>query len=128
MPSSRLPDNGFEFDEVVTSFGFIENIVDQCIYLKISGSNFVILICVDDILYANNEIGMLHETKQTLFNTFEMKGLVEVSFVLGLFTEMGHVVCWDYVLNKVYNDRVLRGLTCMALHVIMLLLQSGQIL
>ncbi|RVW50974.1 Retrovirus-related Pol polyprotein from transposon TNT 1-94 [Vitis vinifera] len=42
---------------VITSFGFKENTVDQCIYLKFSGSKFMILVLyVDDILLASSDI------------------------------------------------------------------------
>jgi len=30
-----------KFNNTITSFGFKENIVDQCIYLKVSGSKFI---------------------------------------------------------------------------------------
>ena len=44
-----------KFDEVVTSNSFKENIVDQCIYMKVSGSNYIFLVLyVDDILVATN--------------------------------------------------------------------------
>ena len=33
-----------KFDEVITEFGFKENTIDQCIYLKISGSKFIFFI------------------------------------------------------------------------------------
>jgi hypothetical protein len=53
-----------KFNKVITSFGFIENLVDQCIYLKISGSKVIFLVLyVDDILLASNDLGLLHETK-----------------------------------------------------------------
>ncbi|RVW25195.1 Retrovirus-related Pol polyprotein from transposon TNT 1-94 [Vitis vinifera] len=46
-----------KFDKVITSFGFKENTVDQCIYLKFSGSKFIILVLyVDDILLASSDI------------------------------------------------------------------------
>lgn len=35
-------------------------------------------------LLATNDVGLLHETKQTLSRTFEIKGLDEASFVLGV--------------------------------------------
>ena len=39
-----------KFNDTITSFGFKENIVDRCIYLKVSGSKFIFLILyVDDI-------------------------------------------------------------------------------
>ena len=33
-----------KFNDTVTSFGFKKNIVDRCIYLKVSGSKFIFLI------------------------------------------------------------------------------------
>ena len=52
------------FNDTITSFGFKENAVDQCIYLKVSGSKFIIqVLYVFDILLASNDLGLLHETK-----------------------------------------------------------------
>ena len=40
-----------KFDKVVTTNGFKENIVDQCIYMKVSGSKYIFFVLyVDDIL------------------------------------------------------------------------------
>jgi hypothetical protein len=69
----------------VTSLGFEENEFDQCIYLKVSGSKFIFLVLyVDDMLLASNDLGMLHETKKMLTRSFDMKDLGEASFVLGI--------------------------------------------
>ena len=74
-----------KFDEVITSLGFVENKVDQCIYLKTSGSKFIFLVLyVDDTLLASNDVNLLHETKALLSKTFEMNDLGEASFVLGI--------------------------------------------
>ena len=49
---------------IVTANGFKENIVDQCIYMKVSGSSFIFLVLyVDDILLASNDTDLLFETK-----------------------------------------------------------------
>ena len=65
-----------KFDEVITANGFKETIVDQCIYMKVSGSKYIFLVLyVDDILLATNDIDMLVETKQLLFSHFNMKDL-----------------------------------------------------
>ena len=70
---------------MVTSFGFKENLIDNCIYVKFSGSKFVILILhMDDILLASNNKDMLFQTKSFLSGNFEMKDLGEASFVLGI--------------------------------------------
>lgn len=39
-----------KFEEIIISMGFVENKIDDCIYLKITGSKFIILThYVDDI-------------------------------------------------------------------------------
>ena len=74
-----------KFDMIVTANGFKENIVDQCIYMKVSGSSFIFLVLyVDDILLASNDTDLLFETKQLLFSYFDMKDLGEASYVLGI--------------------------------------------
>ena len=74
-----------KFDSVVTLFGFVENLVDECVYMKSVGRNFIFLILyVDDILLASTDKGLLHETKQFLSSNFDMKDLGEASYVLGI--------------------------------------------
>ena len=74
-----------KFHQVVISFGFEVNAVDDCVYQKFSGSKFMFLVLyVDDILLATNDIGMLHKTKKFLSKNFEMKDLGDASFVLGI--------------------------------------------
>ncbi|GJY06174.1 putative zinc finger, CCHC-type containing protein [Tanacetum coccineum] len=80
-----------KFDEVMKKHNFIKNQVDQCVYLKMSGRNFIILVFyVDDILLASNNIDLLHETKCFLSRNFDMKDLGEASYVIG---------------NEIYRDR-----------------------
>ena len=65
--------------------GFKENIVDQCIYMKVSGRKYIFLILyVDDILLIANDTDLLIETKQLLFSHFDKKDLGEGSYVLGI--------------------------------------------
>ena len=74
-----------KFHNVIASYGFVENIVDQCIYLKVSASKYIFLVLyVDDILLASSDLGLLHKTKQFLSQTFEMKDLGEASYVIGI--------------------------------------------
>jgi len=74
-----------KFNDTIVSFGFKENTVDQCIYLKVSGSKFILLILyVDDILLATNDLGLLIETKRFLSNNFEMKDMGEAYYVIGI--------------------------------------------
>ena len=52
------------FNDTITTFGFKENTVDQCIYLKVKGSKLIFLVLyMDDILLASSNLGLLHETK-----------------------------------------------------------------
>ncbi|KAL5827481.1 hypothetical protein ACOSQ4_019278 [Xanthoceras sorbifolium] len=74
-----------KFHNVISSFGFVENIMDQCIYQKVSGSKICFLVLyVDDILLATNDKGLLHEVKQFLSENFDMKDMGEASYVIGI--------------------------------------------
>ena len=74
-----------KFNDTITSFGFQENIVDRCIYMKVSGSKFIFLVLyVDDILLATNDLGLLHQTKKYLSQNFEMKDMGEATYVIGI--------------------------------------------
>ena len=74
-----------KFHQVITSFGFKVNTVDNCVYQKFNGSKFIFMVLyVDDILFVTIDIGILNETKKFLSKNFEIKDLGEVSFVLGI--------------------------------------------
>ena len=74
-----------KFHDVITSFGFEENIMDQCIYQKASGSKICFLVLyVDDILLATNDKGLLYEVKQFLSKNFDMKDMGKTSYVIGI--------------------------------------------
>ena len=74
-----------KFDKIVTSFGFIENKFDQCVYTKVSGSKFIFTVLyVDDIMLVSSNVNLLNDTKRLLFANFDMKDLGETSFVLGI--------------------------------------------
>ena len=74
-----------KFDEVITAIVFNENVVDQYIYIKVSGSKYIFLVLyVDDILLVTNDNDLLVEIKQLLFSHFDMKDLREASYVLGI--------------------------------------------
>jgi hypothetical protein len=72
-------------DEVVKKFGFVENQVDNCIYIKIKGSIFIILVLyVEDILLARSDKNLLFENKRFLSSNFDMKDLGDASYVLDI--------------------------------------------
>ena len=74
-----------KFHEVITLFGFEENIIDQCIYQKVTRSKICFLMLyVDDILLATNDKGLLYEVKQFLSKNFDMKNMGESSYVIGI--------------------------------------------
>ena len=93
---------------MITSFGFKENTVDQCIYLKFNGSKFIILVLyVDDILLASSDVELLHETKQFLSSKFDMKDLGNASFVLGIQIHKDRSRGILGLSQKAYIDKVL---------------------
>ena len=74
-----------KFNDTITSFGFKENTIDRCIYLKVNGSKFIFLILyVDDIFLASSDLGLLHETKQFFSKKFEMKDMGGATYVIGI--------------------------------------------
>ena len=99
----------YKFHQVVISFGFEMNLVDDCIYHKFSGSKHIYLVLyVDDILLATNDIGMLHETKRFILKKFKMKHLGHASFVLGI--QIHRDCSWGTLglSQKSYIDKVLK--------------------
>ena len=74
-----------KFHDMISSFGFEENIMDKCIYQKVSGRKICFLILyVDDILLATNDRGLMHEAKQFLSKHFDMKDMGDASYVIGI--------------------------------------------
>ncbi|KAF5788317.1 putative RNA-directed DNA polymerase [Helianthus annuus] len=97
-----------KFDEIMKKQGFIKNQVDQCTYLKMSGSNFAILVLyVDDILLASNSLDLLHESKRLLSQNFDMKDLGEASYVIGIEIHRDRTNGILGLSQKAYIDRVL---------------------
>ena len=74
-----------KFHDVIPSFGFVGNLIDQCIYQTVSGSKICFLILyMDDILLASNNKGLLCEIKQFLSENFDMKDISDASYVIGI--------------------------------------------
>jgi hypothetical protein len=79
------------FDEVIKTFGFVQNLEESCIYKKMSGSLVAFLVLyVDDMLLIGNDVQMLNGVKEYLNSKFSMKDLGEAAYVLGI---------------KIYRDR-----------------------
>ena len=72
-----------KFQKIISSFSFVINPTDECIYDNFSGRkyNFLVLY-VDDILLATNDLNLLRDTKKFLSNNFEMNDLGNASYVL----------------------------------------------
>ena len=97
-----------KFHDVVTSLDFEENTVDSCIYLKISGRKFIFLILyVDDILLASNDLVFFMDVKRMLSQNFDMKDLGEANFVLGIEIHRDRDHKFLGLSQKAYVDRVL---------------------
>lgn len=98
-----------KFHMIITSFGFEVNLVDDCVYQKFSGSKYIFLVLyVDDILLATNDISMLVQTKRFLKENFEMKDLGEASFVLGIEIHRDRPRGILGLSQKSYIDKVLK--------------------
>ena len=85
------------------------NLADDCIYHKFSRSKYIFLVLyVDDILLATNDIRLLHETKRFLSKQFEMKDLGDSSFVLGIQIYQDRSRGILRLSQKIYIDKVLK--------------------
>jgi len=74
-----------KFNDIITSFGFKENTVDRCIYLKIKGSKFIFLfLYVHDISLASSDLGLLRKIKEYLAKNFKMVDMGEAFYVIGI--------------------------------------------
>ena len=74
-----------KFNDTILSYGFVEMTVDRCIYMKVVGSKFIILVLyVDDILLTASDRGLLHDVKNYLSSNFEIKDMGEASYVIGI--------------------------------------------
>ena len=83
--------------------------VDDCIYHKFNGSKHIYLVLyVDDILLATNDIGLLHETKRFLSKKFEMKDFGDASFVLGIKIHRDRSRGILRLSKKIYIEKILK--------------------
>ena len=70
----------------------MRNKVDQCVYCKKFGENFVyVVFYVDDMLLVGNNMEFIKEVKLYLSSKFDMKDLSDVNFILGMETKKNHV-------------------------------------
>ena len=56
----------------------------MCITSLVRVNIFFMVLYIDDILLATNDIGLFNDTKRFLSKHFEMKDLGDASFVLGI--------------------------------------------
>jgi len=60
---------------------------DHCVYFKQSNDKFLIMILyVDDILMASNNLKMITTTKGCSISDFDMKNMGDVSYMIGVKT------------------------------------------
>jgi hypothetical protein len=98
-----------KFDEVIRRFGFKENMVDICIYVKFKGSKFTILVLyIDYVLLASSDIDILLETKRFLSSNFDMKDLGEAPYGLCIEIHQDRSKGILGLYQKAYIDSVLK--------------------
>ncbi|BBH02764.1 hypothetical protein Prudu_013439 [Prunus dulcis] len=99
----------FKFHQIVSSYGFEENIANQYIYLKKYGSCFIFLVLyVDDILLATNDHNLLNDTNELFSNNFEMKDVGDAIFVLGIEIQRDQAQGLLGLSQKTYIERILK--------------------
>ena len=77
--------------------------------MKVNGTkNIFLVLYVDDILLAANDIEMLLKTKQLLFSHFDMKDLGEASYVLGIQILRDRPIVILRLSQQIYIERILK--------------------
>jgi len=62
----------FKFNDTIITFRFKKNIVDRCIYIKVSGSKLIFMILyVNDILFEPIDIGLLNGQRSFSLKTLK---------------------------------------------------------
>lgn len=84
-----LKQAGRQWNKELTShlqqFGFSQSVNDHCLFMKGSGSSFmVLLVYVDDLLIASPTESLIEEVKQFLHQQFTIKDLGPATYFLGL--------------------------------------------
>jgi hypothetical protein len=101
-----------KFDEVVKKFGFVENQVDNFIYVKIKVTMFIIrILYVDDIMLATSDKNLLFKTKGFLSSNFDMKDLGDGTYVLGIEIHRDRTKGVSGLSQKAYIEKVLKKYT-----------------
>ena len=73
------------FDQAIKSFGFEQNLDEQCVYKRHQDKVVMFLVLyVDDILLIENDVGVMSSVKIWLSRQFNMKDLGKANFVLGI--------------------------------------------
>ena len=82
--------------------------MENCIYLKVLRSKYIFLVLyVDDILLAFNDLGLLHDTKQFFSQNFEIKDMGEASYVISIEIHRDRSKRTLGLSHKAYIERVL---------------------
>ena len=73
------------FHTFLSSDGFKQSLSDTCVYTKLTNESIIIVIIwVDDVLIACNDLHVLDDFKNNLSQKFRMKDLGELSWFLGI--------------------------------------------
>ena len=98
-----------KFHNVVSKYGLEENVVSQCMYLKVCGSKFIFLVLyVYDILLASSDLGLLHDTKNFLSQNFDMKDMGEAFYVIRIEIYRDRSLRTSRLSQKAYIEKVLK--------------------
>ena len=74
-----------KLSSTIVNYGFVQSKSDYSVFTRIKGSSIIIiLVYVDDILIASNDVDAMNSFKQFLDSKFKLKDLGTLKYFLGL--------------------------------------------
>lgn len=87
--------------------GYFRSQHDSCVYFKILGNDSFtyLLLYIDDILIAANDMSEINRLKEELCGEFEMKNLRAAKKILGMEVQRDKTSCKLYLTQKSFVEK-----------------------
>jgi hypothetical protein len=96
-------------DGWMVSYGFTISEADPCVYIHREGTTvLIVLLWVDDLIIAGNNLTEISKFKAAISKRFEMKDLGELTWILGMEVRRDRTQGVLEITQKAYIDQMLK--------------------